>query len=145
MANDLQQLCRSHIPATARYFSLPQNVQADFGAHTTFYSVGRQRGIFSWGESGRFVKPTTHIHPMPRMSGSTTPLPHMPSQLAQGHIHLYLHTFKLCYVRQKERRVTPKLPHRSIHAGNCCHPFITYYLMVPNDKVKINRLHGTAC
>jgi hypothetical protein len=58
------------IPARVRQFSLFHHVQTGPGAHPSSCSVGN--GVLSPSHSGRGVKLTTHLQPVPRsrMSGS---------------------------------------------------------------------------
>jgi hypothetical protein len=64
-----------HIPVRERDFSLLQNVQTGFGAHSAYYSMGTR--VLSRRLSGRSVKITTHLHLVTksRISGAIPLLP----------------------------------------------------------------------
>ena len=73
------------------FFFLLWNVPAcPLGAHPTSHSVGT--GVLSGGKSGRGVKLTTHLHPVPRLRTRGVIrllLPNMPSLCGQGKLRYW--------------------------------------------------------
>jgi hypothetical protein len=67
---------RVRSPAGAGNFSLHHRVQNGPGGPSSLLSNGYQ-GLFPWGQNGREVKPTTHLHLVPRsrIRGAIPPLP----------------------------------------------------------------------
>jgi len=80
-------------PQGPRDFYLLRNVQTSFGTRPASYSMGTGRPLPGW--SGRGVKPTNHLHKMPRLRICETipPFTYTPSWYAQGQHYLHLYRF----------------------------------------------------
>jgi hypothetical protein len=78
------------------------------------------RGLFPWGQSGRAVKLTTHLHLVPRStnawSHTSTPLYVFMAWCLVKHRDNFTFTFYLCVQTEtfEERKATHVLP------GSCC-------------------------
>ena len=82
-------------PEGPRDFYLLRKVQTSFVTRPASYSMGTGRPLRVGGGSGGGVKPTNHLHEMPRLRicETTPPFTHTPSWYAQG--QLYLHLYRL--------------------------------------------------